>query len=253
MLIKSLHDFHDHRYVLTMARNKERRESIKSVLDGWDLEFFVGRDKADFAKEELIKSGVYDENLAKKLDRRNKPMKTGHICCSWGHRLIYEDMIEKGHEKVLVFEDDVLPNKEGNFSIDKILANVPKDAELIYWGWLAIENRPKFAFLKEAVYHAQHSLGMLRYNHNMIKNLYPRPYNQYFKIAGKTFCTHAYTVTKAAAEKLIKRQTPIVFNADNLLMHEVLNGNLKAYIATPQIFSQGSIDDNPNFKSLTET
>lgn len=252
-IFKSLHDFHEHRYVLTTAKNLQRQKSVKNELATWDLDFFYGVDKNDVTKKDFVEKGIYDEQKAKNLDRRNRVMKLGHICCSLGHRLIYEDMLEKGFNQVLIFEDDVLVLREKESLLPEILQQIPSDAEMIYWGWGGLEKPPLQASLKKAIYHIQHSIGLLKYNHTMIKNLYPKPYNEHFRIAGKQFCTQAYTITRSGAEKLIECQTPVAFNADVALTHLILNGILKAYIVIPPLFSQGSLDINHEFTSLTET
>lgn len=252
-ILKRLHDFHDHRYVLTTEKNLDRQENLKKELKGWDLELFFGVDKTQVSKEQFEKDGVYDEQKAMETDRSGKPMTLGHICCSLGHRLIYEEFLQTEHERVIIFEDDVTALPEAERDLSEIVDSIPEDAEMIYWGWEGDGSRPAWSSLKQALYHAQHSLGVLSYNHKMIVNLYPRTYNQYFSRAGKHFCAHAYTLTRSGAEKLIEWQTPVILNADNAIMYAILNGDLKAYISHKQVFSQASLDENSAIESLTQS
>ncbi|NNE97681.1 MAG: hypothetical protein HKN25_01540 [Pyrinomonadaceae bacterium] len=252
-IFKSLHDFHDHRYVLTTEKNLDRQESLKRELKGWDLELLFGVDKSTVTKEQFQKDGIYDEQKAMETDRSGKPMTTGHICCSLGHRLIYEEFLRTDHEKVLVFEDDVLALPDAESKIDKLVEAIPVDAEMIYWGWEGPGKAPAGASIKKALYHLQHKMGLLSYNHTMIDNLYPKPHSKYFSVAGKHFLAHAYTLTRSGAEKLIAWQTPIILNADNAIQYAILNGDLKAYIAHTQVFSQGSQESGHSIKSLTQT
>ena len=209
-------------------------------------------DKNQVSKEQLEKDAIYNEQKAIETDRRRKSMTLGHICCSLGHRLIYEEFLKTKHERVMIFEDDVtvLPNNEDK--LDEVLNAFPEDAEMIYWGWTATP-RPPWWTLKQKLYHLQHSLGLLSYNHTMINNLYPKPFNDHFSIAGKQFCAHAYTLTRTAAQKLIDWQTPIILNADNAILYAVLNEDIKAYISHTQIFSQSSLDENSDIESLTQS
>ena len=253
MIFKRLHDHHDHRYVLTTEKNADRQENLKKELKDWDLELFFGVDKNTVSKEQFEKDGIYDDELARKTDRSGKPMTTGHICCSLGHRYIYEDFLKSDRERIIVFEDDVLAIPGAESALDETLDAIPEDAEMIYWGWEGLAKPPRIAPLKQALYHLQHSLGVLSYNHTMIDNLYPRPFNDHFSIAGKHFCAHAYTLTRSGAEKLIKWQTPIILNADNAIMYAILNGDLKAYISHTQFFSQASLDEASTIKSLTQS
>ena len=251
-IFQRLHDFHDHRYVLTTEKNLDRQENLKKELKGWDLELFFGVDKTQVSKKQFEKDGTYDERKAMETDRSGKPMTLGHICCSLGHRLIYEEFLKTDHERVLIFEDDVTSLPEIENELGEILDSVPADAEMIYWGWSGDHAPPSWASVKQRLYHIQHSLGVLSYNHTMIDNLYPSEFNDHFSVAGKHFCAHAYTLTRAGAKKLIDWQTPIILNADNAIMYAILNGDLKAYISHTQVFSQASLDENSKIQSLTQ-
>lgn len=247
VIFKALHDLYDNRYVLFLPRFADRMEVFRRDLAGWDIEFFEGLDSSDLSMQQFIADGTYDEDLARRLDRRNKPMTLDTVCCSLGHKGIYEDMLSKGYERVMIFEDDVFAFPEMEEYLPAMLEQIPEDADLIYWGWLGYSKAPRFASITKAIYHLQHAAGLLRYDHTMIGNLYPKPYNDHFKIAGKQFCTHAYSVNRKAAELLVDMQTPVAYNADNLLMNAVMKGRLNSYIAIPLLFGQTSIgvDFNP--------
>lgn len=253
MIFKQLHDFHDHRYVLTTKKNVDRQENLKKELNDWDLELFFGVDKSEVSIDQFEKDGVYDDAKSRDTDRSGKPMTLGHICCSLGHRYIYEDFLKSDKERIIVFEDDVLAIPDAEPKLDETIDAIPQDAEMIYWGWEGLAKRPGIASIKQPLYHLQHALGALSYNHTMIKNLYPRPFNEHFSVAGKHFCAHAYSLTRSGAEKLIRRQTPIILNADNAIMYAILNGDLKGYISNTQFFSQASLDEKSNIKSLTQS
>jgi glycosyl transferase, family 25 len=253
MIFRSLHDFHDHRYVLTTARNVERQALLRAELPGWDLALFGGVDRRDSSKGQLQADGVYDEAAAIAIDRSGRTMTAGAICCALGHRRIYEDFLHSAYQRVLIFEDDVRAIRGSDALVDEMVRTAPRDAELIYWGWIGVAARPWFAPLKQALYHVQHSAGLLKYNHTMINNLYPRRYNQHFAGAGKQFCAHAYSLTRSGAEKLIRWQTPITLNADNAMMYAILNGELRAYIALTKVFGQASLDTQSGIPSLTQS
>ena len=70
----------------------------------------------------------------------------------------------------------------------------------------------------------------------MIRNLHAKNHSTYLKVAGFHEYNHAYSLTRSAAEKLIKLQTPIQFIADNLTAHACTKGIIKSYITFPQIF-----------------
>ena len=251
MNLRALHDFHDHRYVLTTDRNALRQSLLRAELPGWDLDFVRGLDKADVTKARFEADGVYDEAAAMARDRHRQPMTCGAICCALGHRQIYERFLQSDHERVVVLEDDarVVPGVEA--LVPAMLDAIPADAELIYWGWTGSARRPWFGGMKQAVYHVQHAAGFLTYDHTMIRNLYPRPYNAHFSLAGRQFCAHAYTLTRSGAATLLRWQTPIIANADNAIKYAVLSGELRAYIALTPVFGQASLDAQSGIPSLT--
>jgi glycosyl transferase, family 25 len=251
MLSPALKAFHDEVYVLTIPSALDRQESIRRELGEGNFGLVHGVDARNVSKDEFIRSGIYDEDLARRTDRRNKSMTLGHICCSMGHRKIQESFLESGGERALIFEDDAVCFDVPEDRIAAALENIPPDADLIYWGWSGWGSRPTFGSLKQTIYHIQHSLGLLRYNHSMIANLYSRPYNKYFDRAGKQFLAHAYTVNRRAAEALVRWNTPIKLNADNALQYAVLNGDVTAYIAREQLFGQRSFNPDDPTESLT--
>jgi hypothetical protein len=251
MLFDALKEFHDSVYVLTIPSAIERQESVRQQLGDGNFEFVYGVDKNDVSKQELEEKGIYKEAVARKTDRRNKAMTLGHICCSLGHRMIYERFLASSGKRCLIFEDDVVAYDVDDDKVRSSVAAIPPDAELVYWGWEGGGYRPWYGGAKQMLYHSQYALGLLRYDHTMIRNLYSRPYNEHFDRAGKHFLAHSYTVTRRAAEVLIEWNTPIRLNGDNALLYAVLNGDVTAYVARNRLFGQRSGDETDPVQSLT--
>jgi GR25 family glycosyltransferase involved in LPS biosynthesis len=251
MLFPALREFHDAVYVLTIESADDRQKNVIEQLGEGNFEFVYGVDKRNVTKEELLEKGIYDEEKAIETDRSGRAMTVGHICCSLGHRMIYERFLDSGADRCLVFEDDVVVNDVPDEVVSAIVNNVPSDAEFIYWGWDAGGLRPAFGALKQVVYHISHSLGFLKYDHTMIRNLYDRPFNEHFHISGKHLLGHAYTITRPAAEALIRWNTPIILNADNALMYAVMNGDVRAYVSKTKLFDQRSANRSDPMQTLT--
>jgi glycosyl transferase, family 25 len=252
MIFRSLHDNHDHRYVLTTERNAVRQSLLRAELPGWDVELFHGVDKGDVSTDQFQADGAYDKAAAIAIDRSGRSMTTGAICCALGHRRIYEAFLQSQHQRVLIFEDDVRVLPDAEAIVPDLVGAIPDDAELIYWGWQGLARRPWFGPMKQSLYHLQHAVGLLSYNHTMINHLYPRRHNAHFSAAGKQFCAHAYSLTRSGAEKLVRWQTPIILNADNAMMYAIMNGKLKAYISLTKVFGQASLDAGSGVPSLTQ-
>jgi glycosyl transferase, family 25 len=253
VLPDDLKNFHDRVFVLTVPSSADRREAVVRELGEGNFEFFEGVDKADVSIDELRNSGVYDEEAAMRADRSSRAMRLGEVCCALGHRRIYEEIIASGAERCLIMEDDIVIKREFLTRVDDVVAFVPEGAELVYWGWLTGGRSPWYGGIKQAVYHFLHSLGSLKYDHTMIRNLYSRRHNEYFDHAGKHFGAHAYTVTRSAAKVLVEMNTPIVYNADNLLMQAVMQEKVRAFICSKPLLTQRSVDPNDPVKSLTQS
>jgi glycosyl transferase family 25 len=247
--LKHLNNYYDKIYVITIEPAELRRQKLKESLKGLDFQYLFGADKLKNSIEDLKSNGIYDESLAIKHHRYSKPMMPGEVACAWSHRMVFEDMIAKGYEKVLVFEDDVVPDPAVSHLIPDILKSIPDDCEFLYWGWAKNGNRNFAALIKQFFYHITYTLGLLKWNHKIIRNLYARNYSTHFKKAGFHEYNNAYALTKSAAEKLLQLQTPIQFIADNLTAYACTTGMIKGYITIPRIFPHEILPDGTHTDS----
>ena len=252
MLSPALKDFHDAVFVVTAPGFEDRQQHMREELDERNFEFVYGVNKSETSKEKLIADGSYDERRAIELDRSSKPMTLGHICCSISHSNVYRHICENDIKKALIFEDDAVLLPVDESLVKEIVASVPDDAGLVYWGWKS-DGEPPHSGLKKWLYKRQHDLGLLNYTYTMIDNLYPSDFNDHFFRAGKTFFTHAYTISLAAAERMLELNTPTVLNADNALMYAVLNGDFPAYLSKMQLFGQRSHVVGDQLRSHTQS
>ncbi|GAC1379611.1 MAG: hypothetical protein NVSMB45_01920 [Ginsengibacter sp.] len=233
-----INEFFDHVYVLTLKRATDRHEKFAKTLQGLRYEVFYGKDKNDFDVNELKQAGIYDEELAKKHERRSIAPNAGMIGCSWSHRLIYEDMILKQYSNALILEDDIVLNKNTWQFLPNILTELPADWELIYFGFAKNEMRTKASSMKQLFYHLLKFVGALKYSHTTINNLFPKEISRHIYTSGFHDCTHAYGITFEGAKKLVAMQTPISYYPDNLLAFAATNKILKAYISLPKLIDQ---------------
>ncbi|NTS43206.1 glycosyltransferase family 25 protein [Flavisolibacter sp. BT320] len=238
VFFSSLNQFFDKVYVITLRRATDRHAHIEKELDGLQYELFFGKDKQEFSVESLEAQGIYNEVLARGHHRYGKAMTPGMIGCSWSHAEVYKTVVKEGYQKVLILEDDVVIDKKNVALWPDLLAELPVNWELVYFGFAEKETVPPMAFLKKAVYHLQRFFGGLNYSHKTIRHLYPKKIGRYIAKAGYHDCSHAYGVTKTGAETLLALQTPISFVADNLLAHAATNELVNAYIIQPKIINQ---------------
>lgn len=231
-----LNRYYDHIYVLSVKAAVGRRDRFDERFKGLSYEYFYGADKNTFTVEQLEAEGIFNESLARQRHRFGKSLRPGEIACSWSHRMMYEDMLQKGYKRVLILEDDAVPDTSSMANLTETLNAIPPNAELIFWGWGKNGVRGWKGWWKQLTYHIQHAIGLLKWNHRIIRNLYARPYNAHFKKAGFHDFTYAYAITDTAARKLIEMQTPIQYIADNLLAHAATEEKLNAFTAWPMHF-----------------
>jgi glycosyl transferase family 25 len=228
-----LNNYYDHIYIISVQSADKRRELFADRFSGLNYSFFYGSDKKDLIIEELIEKNIYSEELTRKHHRYNKAMLPGEIACAWSHKMIYEDMLKKNFNRVLIFEDDAVPETSVLNNLEIIMSEIPEDCELLMWGWAKNGDLHLGSSLKKITYHIQRNIGLLKFDHRVIRNMYALPYSNYLKKAGFHDFAHAYAITRRAAEKLIQMQTPIQYIADNLLAHAVTKNIVNGYIVYP--------------------
>jgi glycosyl transferase, family 25 len=238
-----LNQYYDKIYVLSVASAVERRKLFAERFNGLDYSFFYGADKNKFSIDEVKEKKVFSEELTRKHHRFGKTMKHGEIACSWSHKMIYEEMLSGNYNRILIFEDDAVPDATMMTKIAEILNQVPADCELLMWGWDKNGTDNIATRFKKTIYHIQHSIGRLKWDHQMIRNLYAKPFSQYLKKAGFHDYTYAYAITRTGAKKLIGMQTPIQYIADNLLAHAASKEVVTGYIVSPPVFLHDSLPD----------
>jgi hypothetical protein len=111
------------------------------------------------------------------------------------------------------------------------------------WGWDKNGSNGWSTGFKQLIYHIQHGIGKLKWDHSIINNLYARPFSPHLKKAGFHDYTYAYSITLNGAEKLLRMQTPIQYIADNLLAHAATKAVVNGYITWPQVFLHDSLPD----------
>lgn len=231
----ALNLFFDHIYVITLLRAKERQHTIRENLAGLKYKFFFGADKQDYSIPQLIHDGIYDEVLAKKNHRYHKTLSSGQVCCAWSHKRVYEDIIMKGFQKVLILEDDVTAVDGIGTLSTQVLSELPEGWELLYMDYTKNE---KPNFLKKNWYHLQSALGALTWSQKTIENLYPVKLGTHIYTSGYHDYTSAYALTSSAAKKLIALQSPVIYLADNLLANACTTKQIEGFISRPKLFSQ---------------
>ncbi|MBL0130913.1 MAG: glycosyltransferase family 25 protein [Chitinophagaceae bacterium] len=235
---KHLHQYFDKVFVLTVPRFKERQQKVQERLAGILFEFFYGVDKNDLDAEFIARNYKYDKKNSLAIRQVFKELNTGEIACALSHRTIYQAMVDNGWKRVLIFEDDVVPDFVNLPQLFQILKELPDNWELFYLGYLKNEKRTPGRQLKQFWYTLMGQSGLSRMPLQMIKNRLPRKFSSLLLKAGFHDCTHAYAVSLEGAKKLLQAQTPVTYRADNLLSALVLQQKLHAFISKDFLFNQ---------------
>jgi glycosyl transferase, family 25 len=233
-----LQQYFDKILVVSVPRFTDRHEKLQESLAGLQYDFFWGADKLKIDYDTAKTDGTYDEQKAQKLQRQGKVLNLGEIACSLSHRNVYAAMIENGWEKVLILEDDVLPNLENLEQLPAALEELPENWELVYLGYLKHEQVTTGLKVKQFFYKIISVFGLMAWSYKMVTNFLPKPFSRHLKKAGFHDCTHAYAVTLAGAKKLLAAQTPVVYRADDLLSATIMKGELNAFVSEPKFFDQ---------------
>jgi glycosyl transferase, family 25 len=237
----ALNRFFDKIFVITLERAHDRHLTLNQHLAGLDYELVYGVDKQNLNFPDLAHSGEYVPERAMKLNRyvKERHIPLGHIACSWSHRNLYQRMVDEGISKALILEDDVVPIMAHLPKLASTLAELPPDWELFYLGYVTHEQPIAKAkqWFYQLLFRVWHNHAY-RWRAKDVEKMYPRPFSVHLYRAGYHDCTHAYAVSQAAAQKLLKAQTPISYCADSLLTHLITRRNLDAYIARYKFFDQ---------------
>ncbi|MCX6210162.1 MAG: glycosyltransferase family 25 protein [Bacteroidetes bacterium] len=185
-------------------------------------------------------------------NRYNKAMKLGEIACSIGHKMIYEDILENGFDRVLILEDDVVMNKKGIEVFLEIINETNSNWDVLYFDYLKNDERKLIHILKQFFYHIQKQIGLLKWSHKTISNLFAKSHSKHLKKAGYHDFASAYAINNKTAALLIKLQTPISFPADHILPYAITNELITGYITIPKIFEQTSQYNKTTIGSYVE-
>ncbi|CRK88475.1 CLUMA_CG002249, isoform A [Clunio marinus] len=175
-------------YMINLKRRSERRVKMEQSFKelGIDYTYLEAVDGKTLTDEVLIQKGI--NLLPEYADPYHKrPMTMGEIGCFLSHHTIWQKMIEKGQEEVLVLEDDIKFEPYFNERSEQLLeeARAIGGWDLIYFGRKRLHENEEF----------------LEKSENFVKVSY-------------TYWTLGYALTLAGAKKLLaaeplKRLLPV--------------------------------------------
>lgn len=192
--------------VLVLTTNhefsKERRERIKSRLNGIDYSFFYG-----VSYEDLDIQSYYDNGCQLAYP--------GQIGCSESFNMIYQHIVDNNIESCLILEDDACINDENLKVMDKVFDQLPEDWQLFYLGYGHQDVSPP----------PNYSSNLIKIDKN--GHFYPDS-------------TIGFAVKKEYAKILHERNNPVTWTADANLQLTFRNTDCIGYASVPKIiFPEG--------------
>lgn len=218
---KAMNSFFDAVWVLTIHRNADRQDFMRRQLARLYFEFFNGVDGKS------LQEGDSRLDLGKAARINGRPVGTNELACTMSHLVMFQAIVDRHLERVLIFEDDAIFLPKRGKWISYCLERIPPDWELLYLGYRDAELR---GFEREI----QELFGRPRKSSEVVS----RAVGRGIRTAGGHDFTHAYAVTRNGAQKLLADSYPVCHTADGWLEHKVLAGDMKAFICVPKLFVQ---------------
>lgn len=246
-LFSPLNEYFDHIYVLTLEHTKDRQENVAKVLDGLNWSFFWGTDKKKLDMETVKRDGVYDEAKHRETKRTHRAMSLGEVACSLSHRRIHEDMLEKGYQRVLIMEDDVLPQPENLRRFNEVVAQLPDNWELLMLGYYGHKPPTLRYRLQQKTYLALHHLNLFNWGNvskKYIEELVFKPYSADLYEIGKVLGAHAYAISASAARKFVDYQTPVILQADRIYNYYKAEYGLNGFAVKDTMFTLSELSND---------
>jgi glycosyl transferase family 25 len=239
-VFQPLNQYFDKIHVLSLPHATARHANIVRVLDGLNWSYFWGADKKDYSATQVIEQHIYDDVAHKHTKRTSRSMNLGEVACALSHRNIYQNMLDEGHKRILILEDDVLPQPEQLQYFDRVICQLPEDWELLMLGYYG-HKPPTLPYrLQRQIYLGFHYLRVANWHkvsRSWIDNICMQPYSADIHHMGKVLGTHAYAVSASAAEKFVAYQTPVHLQADRIFNYYAAQHSLNAFALKNTFFT----------------
>ena len=239
-IFQPLNTYFDKVYVLSLPHTSARHANVTKVLDGLNWSFFWGADKKDYTSTQVVEQQIYDDVAHKNTKRTSRSMNLGEVACALSHRNIYQNMLDEGHRRALILEDDVLPQLEQLQHFETVISQLPEDWELLMLGYYGHKPPTPRYRLQQRLYLAFHFLRIANWHkvsRSWIDNICMEHYSPDLYHMGKVLGAHAYAVSASAAEKFVSYQTPVHLQADRIFNYYAAEKPLNAFAPKNTLFT----------------
>lgn len=155
------------------------------------------------------------------------------IGCAMSHLNTWKNFIENTNDEyAIIFEDDIILEKDFIKKLDIVLNNTPNDFDVLYIGCFGCEQNNNFNLFEYLC-----SLIGMTSEHKKINN--------YISIPKTAFATHSYILSRKGAKKLIENLDGNIHNHIDFCMQELSSKKkINSYVSTPRLAFQTSTDNS---------
>jgi len=231
--MSSINHFFDKIYIINLSHSVQRKQKMIEQFKKYNItnyKFFLATDKSSINTDELKNSNnwAFPGNNFYCSDEctcngNGHELTKSEIAINISHDRVYHDMISNNFSNCLIMEDDCFFTDE-ILNFDKIIQDIPKDWELVYFGNTEFISPTSTVDIQ----------------------------NSYFKKCFGIPCVHMYAITKNCAIKLSSNMYPLRAAIDGYIHRFIIEKNIihNSYVCTKNLGINGSlyqIVDKENF------
>jgi collagen beta-1,O-galactosyltransferase len=206
-------------YVINLKDNIDRKNNVTNILNKLNLDNYIITEAVNGKElnENVIKNYLSPfslNTLSGNYKSHSDIRKVGEIGCYLSHYNIWKDIIIKGYNNAIIFEDDININVEKDV-LNEYLLNLPKDYDIAYLGYITIP--------------------LNSINKSEINN------NYWERGINNIFGTHSYILSNKGCKKLLEKVLPINEQIDAYInYYSYYDNNFNKYIPKKQLFITNS-------------
>ena len=241
-----LNDYFDGIFVITLDGYEARQNSIKQNMQGLNFEFWFGTDKRELDDSVLLDNSQYDNESHQNIKRTHRSMSLSEYACACSHRGIYQHMLDNNLQRVLIFEDDAVPDLQELNHFAQRIATLPEDWKVVLFDYYGSHYENTKGLLRRQIYKIYHYLRISNWHTvslPLIDKMLMRPYNTHFYLAGRLSGAHAYSISLDAAKYYCDYQQPVKLQADRIFYYaQGLDGN-SVFACKKPMFLRGELSE----------
>lgn len=229
-------------YVLTIERNSDRHQNVESILESVSFHFWYGLDaRVNFPKQKYV-SDIEDEFfISNDIDKKFASSSTiGQFGAYYSIKKMIDHIAQSDYDKVLIFEDDMLPLKKKWKNIfQSSLQELPEDWDILLAGYFYDGLLYKYSYNRKMRYFIKtyNTLKSLLKKNGVIETL-PLKFSKHLDMSGYSTGGHAFCLSKKGAKLLSSYLSPMRDSGDLLISRLIVEKKIKAFSVYPCLFIQ---------------